>query len=332
MYRYLEQWPRGTQNGWSEKLQGVCHDKDNWFFTQNGILWKFPVTHRLDNKVTSANPEKGILRNKFGWHLGDLDYYNGYLFIPVTDNGPPYMAVFSAKDLSFITKHYMKDTRGDDYDGLGWCAINPRDGRLYTSGKHVNKWGNSVYVYDIDFSAIKKNSVNQTKFLTLYAIMRLHDEKGNELTRDHMQGGCFDNDNYLHINNGLYGKDYGNDKGGISVFRVPDTIKKDQTYYLNRFARSYQSGTFRYQFNGRWQEPEGITYWDLNKDTRAPGISGVLHAIMIDVDVSSADDFYFKHYELAAVPNVAPPAVGKIVEVGATVPTVGRSKSSSPGK
>ncbi len=45
------------------------------------------------------------------------------------------------------------------------------------------------------------------------------------------------------------------------------------------------------------EEPKGITYWDLNKDTRAPEICGVLHAIMIDNVGVGDDDFYFKHYD-----------------------------------
>jgi len=300
VYKYLYQWPKDRQNGWSEKLQGVCHDDDNWFFTQNGNIWKFPVTHRLGDKVTSPDPAKGILRNRYGYHPGDLDHYKGYLFVPITDDGDPYMAVFSAKDLSFITKQYMRTTgyNAKKFDGLGWCAINPRDGRLYTSGKHVNgEVGSCITSYNIDLSQVKKTSSNQSVFLDKPAYMYLYDGRSH-LKRDHMQGGCFDDRNHLHINNGLYGKDYGNDKGGISVFDVPVTIKENQQNYLYRSARSYQSGTFRYQFNGRWQEPEGITYWDLNKDKRAPEISGVLHAIMIDVDIASADDLYFKHYDL----------------------------------
>ena len=298
MYKYIKQWPKDREHGWSEELQGVCHDNDNWYFTQDGRLWKFPVTHRIGDKVTSANPAKGILRNKYGHHLGDFDYSNGYLFIPVTDDGSPYIAVFSAKDLSFIVKQYMKKPNGEKYDGLGWLAINPRDGKLYTSGKHVDgKGGHCVFVYDIDYSKIKGNSVNQTEFMTISAYMYLQDEKGNLLKLEHMQGGCFDNENHLHTNNGLFGKDYGNDKGGISVFTVPSKIENRKTYHINRIAKSKQSGTFRYQFNGRYEEPEGITYWDLNKDKRAPEITGVLHAIMIDNVGTGDDDFYFKHYD-----------------------------------
>jgi hypothetical protein len=66
-----------------------------------------------------------------------------------------------------------------------------------------------------------------------------------------------------------------------------------------RIAKSTNgSGDFNYEFHPGWpdyEEPEGLTYWDLN-DGRAPGIRGVLHALMLDNDVSSADEVYFKHY------------------------------------
>ena len=29
MYQYLKQWPEDREPGWSEELQGVCHDSNN---------------------------------------------------------------------------------------------------------------------------------------------------------------------------------------------------------------------------------------------------------------------------------------------------------------
>ncbi len=60
MYKYLKTWPSDRENGWSEELNGICHDANNWFFTQNGNLWKFPITHKINDKVTGENREKGI--------------------------------------------------------------------------------------------------------------------------------------------------------------------------------------------------------------------------------------------------------------------------------
>ena len=117
-----------------------------------------------------------------------------------------------------------------------------------------------------------------------------------------MQGGCFDNDNHLHIMNGYVTHDKGtrvswaNSKGGISVFKVSSTPSAGYTQTICRLTHSNQSGGFRFQFNGSGEEPQGLTYWDLDKDTRAPEIDGQLHAIMIDNTGKGADDFFFKHY------------------------------------
>jgi hypothetical protein len=308
-YVYDKQWPEDRENGWSEELNGVCHDNDNWFFTQNGVLWKFPVAHNLKAEVKSANIAKGIGRNKYGHHLGDFDCYKGYLFIPVTGNGSPYFAVFSANDLSLITTQPLQ-RNGSHFESLGWCAINPKDGRLYTSDKHAKNTITSnstpIRIYDIDIAAIQKKSGD---FLKYRASLILKDEKGNALTREHMQGGCFDNENHLHIANGYQQMAAGqptwaNDKGGISVFTVPDSIAVNATYSANRITHSEQKGTFRFQFDGIRQEPQGITYWDLNTDNRAPEIRGVLHAIMLDNLGTGDDDFYFKHYN-RILPNTS---------------------------
>ena len=254
--------------------------------------------------MTAENKAKGILLNHYGHHLGDFDCYQGYLFIPVTDDGQPYIAVFSAADLSFVTKQAIQ-RNGSYFTGIGWCAINPKDGSLYTSDKHAkNQFGSGcspVVIYEIDLPAIRARSGN---FLRYKAQLSLKDENGKALTLEHMQGGCFDNANHLHTNNGYpsyYGTNYANGKGGISIFTVPGAIIENTNYTTNRIAHSNQTGKsdpFRYQFNSKvgGEEPEGLTYWDLN-DKRAPEITGVLHAIMLDNAGTGADDFYFKHYK-----------------------------------
>ena len=42
MYEFINDYPYFRENGLSNECQGVCHDKDNWYFTQDGNLWKIP--------------------------------------------------------------------------------------------------------------------------------------------------------------------------------------------------------------------------------------------------------------------------------------------------
>ncbi|HAW51060.1 MAG TPA: hypothetical protein DCX54_01845, partial [Flavobacteriales bacterium] len=57
------------------------------------------------------------------------------------------------------------------------------------------------------------------------------------------------------------------------------------------------SGPFNYEFHPglEAQEAEGMTIWDLD-DANVPGITGKLHILMLENDVRSSDDVYFKHY------------------------------------
>jgi hypothetical protein len=47
----------------------------------------------------------------------------------------------------------------------------------------------------------------------------------------------------------------------------------------------------------RDEELEGIDLWDLDGG-QVPGIDGQLHPQMIDHDLWSDDDFFFKHYRV----------------------------------
>ena len=150
-----------------------------------------------------------------------------------------------------------------------------------------------MYVYSIDFNAIR---AGKNDFLKIYAQVNLRDEEGDDyVERGCMQGGCFDNNNNLFLCNGYY-KNYANSKGGITVYELPSIPYNPSGVVFARIkARSNQSHAFRFQFNSLGEEPEGITYWDLDNG-RSPNIRGQLHAIMIDNVGTGADDFYFKHY------------------------------------
>ena len=306
MYRFIRNYPEDREMGWSNELQGVCHDENNWFFAQNGNIWKFPLGHDLNETCKSENRAKGIYKNTYGHRLGDFDYYEEYLFVPVSEDGTPYIAVFRANDLSYVAKTCL--TRfGKDFSSVHWCAINHGD--LYTSDENV---GNDftentspVMVYSIDMERIKNK---QDDFLDYKTFIRLYTSSGDRLTRKHVQGGCFDDKNHLHINNGEYtlkisGHNYANNDGGISVFSILEIPQTDPEpcYRAKRIAYSDQTKGFMYQFNKTGNEPAGITYWDLTNKNPAGKVCGCFHAIMSDNAGIGDDDFYFKHYERTSV-------------------------------
>jgi hypothetical protein len=293
VFNYLGNYPRDRENGWSDEIQGVTHDNDNWFFTQTKTLWKFPVSHDLHKKVTKSDLSKGIIKkgipqslSSAGYnHYGDFSHYGGFLFIPLTGSSEPCIAVFNAADLSYITH-----TKMSMFAGLGWCAVNPNDGCLYTTDRNLGSRFEYKFSPLIGFS-IDMDKLRNQHILTLVQVKTvvLKTQEGNPVVLKHMQGGTFDNSNNLYIMNG-YCEDFNEKDGGISVFDLAAGI---------RVARSSSgSGSFNYEFHPGWakyEEPEGLTYWDLN-DGRSPNIRGVLHALMLDNDTND-DDLYFKHYD-----------------------------------
>lgn len=57
-YKYLGNYPENRENGWSDELQGVCHDENFWYFSQNN--------HDSCSKKTGRiqNPERKYFLNR----------------------------------------------------------------------------------------------------------------------------------------------------------------------------------------------------------------------------------------------------------------------------
>jgi hypothetical protein len=311
---YINNYPKDRETGWSENLQGVTHDERNWFFTQDAKLWKFPVEYDL-NRKTSLPPIVSIKdAHKFlptgvklvgvpdqikGYnHFGDLDYYQGYLFAPIykkDSKKTPYIAVFQASDLTYVSSAPIKPF-------AGWCAINTLNGLLHTSESEVrtNSLQYRIYRYEIDFNKLR---AKRRDFLKEYTRDRfsLSKENGDPITLKSMQGGVFSEKGCFYTVNG-YCEDTAGSETGIMIF---DSLTG------RRIARSKNGGSerFNYEFHPGpkavcKQEPEGITIWDVDLLKRQrrlypPGITGQLHVIMIDNwPYTNEDDFYFKHYKI----------------------------------
>src|SRR4030095_2699791 len=82
----------------------------------------------------------------------------------------------------------------------------------------------------------------------------------------------------------------------------------DPCTIAQRVERSHNgSGGFAYEFNTtNLEEPEGLTFWDLDADGRAPGLRGQLHVVLLDNDITNDDDAYVKHYRLSLEDSTPP--------------------------
>ena len=207
-------------------------------------------------------------------HFGDIDIYNGYLYLTLTNKEHlfPKIVVFNASDLSFVSEANLGESLQQGM--LSSCAINPQDGLLYTS-KYGNT-GEGLYVYHQEivndqlilkylktFPLYKKNGINPIK---LHKIQGVKFSKSSDLM-------------YVISDNRSIFK-----KGGIFIF------DSNTGNMVNRIKVSYKNSH---------EELQGLTIWDLNNGI-APGMSGQLHLIMIDnIGEGQKDRSSIKHYEMS---------------------------------
>jgi hypothetical protein len=303
-HTYIGNYPENSKRMWTEEINGVTHDNDNWYFTAiKEFLFKIPVEFNLANypaynQIVTHTGIPQELGDKGYNHFGDLDYYNGYLFIPVEDsngNREPRIAVFRASDLTCVGSTALWNQTG-----AGWCAINPMDGLLYASNSDITPYS-PVHRYQIIESQLGLGHVPEGSngFLIKRQLFFLYDDAGSQITLRVMQGGVFSDEGYLYLNNG-YAKYFNPHEGGIHVFDGDGCLESKSS--IDDMPFQYEFHPYQGVFSGEWrgEEPEGITIWDLDNG-RAPGISGQLHAIMLDNNINETDALYFKHYRIEKI-------------------------------
>src|SRR5262245_43228196 len=313
-HTFLGNSPDEGNPGWHQEAQGLTHDADYWYVTQNPLLvpgivgprlWRIPVTTDLSSSVdcgVGGVSCKWLIETPMfpaGYnHFGDLDFYEfdvqGYVLIPIEGGTPgPCVAVFRADEtLSFVA---FAPVPGQTK--WGWLAIDP-------NGLLVSSDGGLIYDfrrYTVDWARLRDTGELQIAFLDLVPIL---DEGGGSLPLDSAQGGEFSDDGQLlYFENGYLGAQ--DPTWGLHVFRTrtgtADECGAQGTCIVaRRIERSHDGpGGFAFEFDPTLpvsQEPEGLTYWDLDADGRAPGLHGQLHVILLDNDLTNSDDVYVKHY------------------------------------
>ncbi len=297
---YLADYPSNYNPGWAENLQGVAHDQGNWFFTQVEKLRKFPLSHDINRNIKSGIPP-GIrmtempspLKHAGYNHFGDLDHYRGFLFIPIEGAGkPPVIGVFRAQDLVYLGAYTLSQQVW-----AGWCALRLEvDGLyLYSSNNQIDA-ANPIFRYRVDLRPIQASPSSVNGVFVHVGTVQLFRGTTPISIPQYLQGGEFSPDgSHLFLVNG---KSTGRvSDGGIWVFKGSP---------LSYVAKSTESrnpsiwGSFVYEWHpsrlGR-QEPEGITFWDLDggQSPQLPG--GQLHVILLDND-PGGDEIWLKHYRV----------------------------------
>ena len=140
--KFINDYPGNRNFSWSENTQGIANDDANWYVSQSGRLWKIPFTTDINSSIspTSANIKTVVIPQSLkdmGFnHFGDLDCFDGKLFVPIEGTQPCKIAVFRASDLSFLAAADMIIPGSDKalkQTNASWCAIDPVTKILWTS-------------------------------------------------------------------------------------------------------------------------------------------------------------------------------------------------------
>lgn len=272
--------PDEGENYWNSRLQGVAHDDDNWFFSRepadehDTALIRVPVEWDLNDDLSDYR----LLLCPFAdtTHAGDLDYAVGYsgglLVVPFEAEDKDKQARFAFCDSNLEGWFAFADIEGQGEDGP-WCAINPINGLIYTS-KFYGGPGEAVSLNVYRSGLLPPHA--GSPLIEHVGTMPLFYEDGTPFIGWNIQGGAFSRRGHLYLSV-AYPQD--DDQSHIECF---DMIS------------GRRAASLPFEVHPGWslyQEPEGITIWDLDSG-RAPGITGQIHQLMMGHD----SDLWFKHF------------------------------------
>jgi hypothetical protein len=135
------------------RSQGVTTDGGSWTFSWQGGLERTGDDFR-PQAIGTIPPQLAVAPsltpgggNHLGDnHIGDIDYYNGFIYAPVEDGGQglgpvnvndpeyqaPHIALYDAKTLTYTGINYPLDV-GIHEAGVPWVAVNAGRREVYTA-------------------------------------------------------------------------------------------------------------------------------------------------------------------------------------------------------
>ena len=274
---YLGEYPSARRNGWSRELQGVTHDANSWFITQKDKLWKFPKGHDFNEKLSGSIPDRGILmvsipehlKNMGYDHMGDIDYYDGNIYVPLEHKNHSkehLLITFDAETMKLVgsyglSKNHMKCA--------SWVAVDKISGLIFMSNNVIEN-GSPIVVYS------KEPGENEGA-LRIESVFYPLDENGKRITIKRVQGGVISPDRRtLFLVSDVQ-------EGGVLAFDLRS--KKLVAHHRVKYKDGFPF----------YEELQGITIWP-EKEHASEQFGGNLHMIMLDNDACD-DDFYFKHFQ-----------------------------------
>lgn len=224
---------------------GICHDDDYWYVVQGCSIQKIPA-HSINQWINYNSKEQSVNtysrffpnRRFFKYYkpgdtstpmgvalssineadstdsFGDIDCFNGYLFVPVCEISKGQtvgtrIVVFSTLTFDCVCSEVLYKKDSTPFKKMPWCAVNPLDKCLYTSDAYISDSfegpSSPVMAFKINFNNLRNKSG------TVFSCV---DGKGVKLKRyvsvdsdstvpyvldAEVQGGCFDPFDTLYL-------------------------------------------------------------------------------------------------------------------------------------
>ena len=255
---------------WTEACQGVTYDGRFWYFSRNfgpGGLKRKQGIYKL--KPNMEQEEFFSVKFLGHDHLGDIDYYNGKIIGLNTSEGLIFAAMEGPEAILVVPTdfhfHSLVTLKGRTIH-----EPSPQGDSLPWCA--INPWNG--YLYSSRFGQHK--SIDKV-FAYSFPDLTWKATLGLKKPIRHVQGGCFTHNGHL-----LLTSDHSHDircysalNGGF-LGSVPIEVN--------------DSASVR-------EEVEGLT---IRKDFASEGRPAEVHVVLLDNDLTSRDDVYFKHY---SVPN-----------------------------
>jgi hypothetical protein len=281
----ISSYPAGVGGGFAPEANGLAHDESHWYFTNTpndeNWVWKYPISSAIVGDVPTQS--KKVFSSSSYTHIGDLDYFNGYLYIPLELEEPLSGSAIGVLDRD-LNEVALRPLEGGS---LPWVAVDPTTARLYTAKFNDTK----LRVYQIvnpgpDVQFVPMPDVPLRLPPAFYAL-----PIDEEVAR--LQGGAFSPSGTLYLVSDADGQIGVSPpfSGGIQAIVAETGVA--------RFSWSLQRGVS--------DEFEGIDYWDLDNERpagMAAQMRGQVHMLVLENDPLSDDSDHFRLMHFGVPSNV----------------------------
>lgn len=270
-FHYFGDAFKNIKAGWSNEMQGLCHDEDNYYITQVDHIWKIPRNYKIQSaKNTSSKwgiikaPIPEGLRRLGSNHMGDCDSDNQYVYIPLEGGPTPKLLILKSQTLEYVKALPFSSLQKD----APWVSVSKVSGRIYSSSFNIPaNQGVIEYILSEDM----ENLIPVQKFL-------LKDAQGRERSLERVQGGD------IVMSRQTFWLVSDKEDGGLYGF----DLRSGQLKYQKRV--SYGRGFPKYE------ELEGLDALEAD-ETFFPAYQGNLFLTMLDNNPFNNDLAFLKNYQ-----------------------------------